>query len=260
MLKQVLDSLEGLPEAVQALYKKGADNRFYLDVEEDPDHKKKIDEFRENNIKLMKEKGELEKKIAAFGTDPAEVKKMQKRLQEIEDQKLVDAGQVDKLVDQKVERMKADFEGQIKQMTEALNQKDQSLAKTTEQLSNVLIDSQITQAVTAIGAVRKGAMQDILSRGRLTWKLDENGKPVPMHDGRVLYGKDGKSVMTFEEWSKALADSASYLFEPTSGGGGGGGGKGGNDGKQKIEGDLSKLPASERLRLAHEAEAAKQKV
>lgn len=248
MLKLVVETLDGLSEDIQKLYKKGGDGKFHLQTEEDEGSKKKLQEFRDNNIKLQKELDAIQKKFGDINLD--EIAEMKKKLQAIDDKKMIEAGKIDELVAQKVERMKADFENQIKKMTEALNAKDAELGKTTSRLAEVLIDSEITKAVNGVGVVRKEAMRDIVARGRETWRL-EDGKPVPKEGDKVLYGKDGKQTLTFEEWATALLDTAPFLFESSGGGGAGGGKQDGNKGFAGGKIDLSKLPPQERLRHIH---------
>lgn len=249
MLKLVLQSLEGLPDEVAALYKKAGDGNYHLQTEEDTDAKRKIQEFRDNNIALTKELEAIKKKFE--GIDLEEIITLKKKVQDVEDKKLIEAGKIDELVDQKVERMKQDFETQLNAMKKALDEKDGAYQKVNSRLAEVLIDSEITKAVNAVGVVKREAMRDILSRGRDTWKLDEDGKPVPKEGDRLLYGKDGKAALTFEEWAKGLFTDAPFLFEDSAGGGANGGNRQGGGfagGKQ----DLSKMPATERLKYIHE--------
>jgi hypothetical protein len=183
--------------------------------------------------------------------DPEKFKEMQKRIQELDDKKMIDAGKIDELVAQKVERMKETYENQIKEMKKALEKKDGELKQTHSRLSEVLIDSEITKAVTAVGGVRKDAMQDIVSRGKRVWRL-EDGKPVPKEGDKILYGKDGKEMMTFGEWAQVLFETAPFLFEASSGGGAGGAGGAGGIRKSDRE-EMAKLPPTERLKRIHAA-------
>jgi len=248
-LKLVIEKLEEVAEGLRDQYKVGGDGKFHLDMEEDAAAKKKLEEFRDNNIKLLKEKQELETKLKDLG-DPKEIAEMKKKIQSINDKQLIEAGKIDELVAQKVERMKADYESQIAALKTAGDQKQGELDKTVARLSEVLIDSEITKAVTAVGGVRKDAMQDIIARGKRVWRL-EDGKPVPKEGDRLLFGKDGKSVMTFEEWAVILAQSAPFLFESTGGGGSTGGGTKPLTGKD----DLSKVPLGQRLTMIHAAQS-----
>ena len=246
MLRWKVDKLEDVEEPLRAQYKLAGDGKFYLQTEEDEEGKRKITEFRDNNVKLMKDKEELEKRLKDIG-DPAQIAEMKKKLQAIDDKQLIAAGKLDELVEQKVTRMKADYEAQIAALKKAGDDKQAELDKTVARLSEVLIDSEITKAVTGVGGVRKDAMQDIIARGKRVWRL-EDGKPVPKEGEKLLFGKDGKNQMTFEEWATILAQSAPFLFESS-----GGIGAMGTGGTRPITGkqDLSKIPAGERLRMIH---------
>jgi hypothetical protein len=249
MLKLVLETLDGLSEEIQALYAKGGDGKFHLQMEEDAEAKKRINEFRDNNIKLQKELDSIKKQFE--GVDLNELQAMKRKLQDIDDKKMIEAGKIDELVAQKVERMKLDYEEQIKQMKTALEERDGKLSDTTQRLSEVLIDGEITKAVNGVGVVRKEAMTDILARGRRTWRLEE-GKPMPKEGDRLLYGKDGKAPLTFDEWAQALILQAPFLFENSGGGGAAGGANSGGAGGFSGRVDLSKMPPQERLRYIHE--------
>jgi hypothetical protein len=248
MLKFIVNNLEDVEEALRPLYKVAADGKFHLQTEADPDAKKKVDEFRDNNVKLMKELDEMKKKYGNI--DPEKVKELEKMQQDIDDKKMLDVKGVDELVAQKTERMRQDYEDQIAELKKTIDAKSTELNKTAERLSEVLIDGEITKAATAIGGVRPGAMEDIIARGRRVWRLEE-GKPVPKEGDKILYGKDAKEIMTFDEWARVLATSAPFLFEPSSGGGAGGAGGAGGGSKKFGGRDLSKIPAQERLRMIH---------
>jgi hypothetical protein len=69
-----------------------------------------------------------------------------------------------------------------------------------------------------------------------------------MKGGKVLYGKDGKNLLSFTEWAEDLYKEASFLFEPSKGSGALGGGE---KGKIGLANDLSKIPAADRLKAIH---------
>lgn len=218
-IKLVVAKKEDIPSGMEAEYKE-KDGQFYLDLDGDVVPKDDLTQFRNNNIELMKEKEKLEKDLSLYnGIDVSEVKEALKLKQQKADQKLIDAGKVDELVEQKVERMKQDLEGRNTALQTTLDDTITERDKLGTQLSTVLIDSQIQAAVNEIGKPKSGAMQDILSRGRSLFKL-QDGKPVPIGvDGNPIYAKDGKTVMTFKEWATGLQESAGYLFESAQGGG-----------------------------------------
>jgi len=247
--KEEFDALE---EGIQVLYSEKTDGNFHLAVEGAVD-KGKLDEFRVNNVKLAKELADIQKKFKDI--DPEKHAELQARIQEIEDSKMIDAGKIDELVAQKVDRMKADFEGQTTALKTAVETHEQRATLAETRLAEVLIDSEITKAINATGKAKPGAISDIIVRGKGVWKLID-GKPTPMEGEHVLYGKDGKSSLTFEEWATGLQAEAPHLFEESEGGGSKGSGN-----KERSFGPgvalerLKKLPPSERLKELHRAGA-----
>jgi len=244
---------EKLSEELQALYKKEGDGNYYLEVDESDAikaEKDKTKEFRTSNIALKKRVEEFEKKFGDI--DPDKYKELEQKLQNIEDKKLLDEGEIDKLVEQKTERMVQDYEARIEALTTDNDRLNGELGTVKERLNSEVIDSRITKAVSDVGIVRKGAMKDIINRGRETWQLGDDGNPLATKsDGTPLYGKDPKQPLSFAEWAEGLVTDAAYLFEPNEGVGSKGGKGSISSGLNK---DMANLPATERLRLAHKLE------
>lgn len=224
------DEFEKLSEVLQKEYTNVDGTEEYTLTVDDADYKKKLGEFRSNNINMKQELEKLEKLSKKYdGVDPDKYAEMQAKIQELEDKKMIDAGKIDELVEQRTERMRADFEGSRKALEAKAKEASDTSAALNERLSTVLIDKEVQSAVSSVGSVRKGAMEDILARARRTWVL-QDGHPVPMEGETVKYGKDGKSPMSMQEWAEGLVDEAPYLFEGNSGSGSRGNDKGG-DGK-----------------------------
>ena len=239
-LKATLNTLEGLDDAFHGLYTKVGDT-YVLDVD-DTDYKTKVDEFRNTNIDLRQqiEKAsgndeELEKlrNIAKQfdGIDPEKARLAQEALQSIEDKKMIDAGRIDELVEtrteQRVQTLRSDLEGQITALTTDRDKYKTNSEASMGQLNARIIDGDLKTAITDVGKLRKGALGDALSRGKSVWALNEEGTPVATVDGEVVYGKDGKSPITMNEWAGQLAFDAPHLFEGNVGGGAGGNQDGG---------------------------------
>ncbi len=218
------DAFKELGEDLQKLYKEEGDF-YHLDVEGDDDlvesTKKQIKEFRDNNTNLIKANRELESKLKEFeNLDPKEAREALSQLQKVKDKKLIDEGKIEELFTQRTERMVADYEGKIKALTNEVDSGKQTLSKYKERLNKEVIDAKLSQAVSSVGTIKKGAMGDILRRGRAEWKLDDDSNPIPYDsDGNVLYGSDAKTPMTPEEWAKGLAQDSPYFFEDTRGAG-----------------------------------------
>ena len=213
-LKFKLDTLEGLDAAIAALYEQGADGAYYLSVD-GAVGKDKLDEFRNNNVKLLKD---LEK---FKDVDPAKYQELLALAKKQEEKKLIDAGEIDKVVEQRVGEMKSTYEGQLKALTE-----QNSVAQ--HQLESLLIDNAVRDAAVKSG-VQPTAVDDVLLRAKATFKI-KDGNAVPVDaQGNVVYGKDGTTPMSVVDWTTGLKKQAPHLFQGSQGGGAQGSGKGNVD-------------------------------
>ncbi len=238
-LKATVKTLDEVPEAARELYVQVGED-FVLDVD-DTEYKTRINEFRTNNIDLQKLNAQLKqdadeaqklREVAKEyeGIDPDKAREALEKLKKIEEKQLMDAGKIDELLHQRTENMRSDYEGKISALTKTLDERESTLGTMKDRLKTEVIDNRLQVAVGKVAAVRKGAMRDVLSRGREEWTLDDEGNPVPRGpDGNVLYGKDGQSPITMEEWAQGLVKETPYLFEPSAGGGGPGDLGGGED-------------------------------
>ena len=225
-LKARIKSLDEVPEALRVLYTQQGDF-FVLSEVEGLVPKEKLDEFRDNNIQLKKQLEDIAEKYKDI--DPAKAREAQEQLQKLTDKKLIDEGKLDELLQQRTDRMRADFESQTKALKAAADDWEKKFTSVNGQLSKVLIDSEITKAATAAG-VRASAVEDVLLRGRNVFRLD-NGKVVPYDgDNKPIYGKTGTEYLSINEWIEGLAKNAGHLFEQSKGGGAGSQDRGGSGG------------------------------
>ena len=200
------------------------------------DHKAKLDEFRQNNIQFKQQIEALQGDLSKFkDIDPTKYNETIKKLQEMEDKHLIDENKLEELLEVRTERMRQESAGQVDALTTDRDKYKTQADAANGRLSKLVIDSSITSAVSEVGAVRQGALTDILARAHGVYQLDVDGNAVPMRDGKIIFGKEGKSQMTPKEFCEGLLETAPYLFENSGGGGAGGdGGKGGRDGSKTI--------------------------
>lgn len=213
-LKFKLDTLEGIEAPIQPLYVQNEeDKKFYLNVE-GVVAKEKLEEFRENNINLVKERDTAVSTLKNFeGVDPAKYKSLVKMEQ---DGKLKTNEEIDKIIGERVGTMKTEYETTIDGLTKTNGIQ-------ASQLNVLLVDNVVRDAANK-GGVMGAAVDDILLRAKTIFKLVD-GKPVPHDDrGNVLYGTDGTTPLTVVGWVGSLKKTAPHLF-PTSQGGGSQGGR-----------------------------------
>jgi hypothetical protein len=215
-LKFKYNSKDEIPAELVALYAE-REGAWQLDVDGVAD-KAKLDEFRSNNTALLKQIEEQRKRFE--GIDPDEVRKLADEKQRLDEERQLKAGELDKVVENRIKGLKADWDKQVATLTserEALNAR----------LTAIQIDQGVITAATKRG-LRPSALTDITARARSVFKL-VNGAPRAFEaDGQtVRYGRDGVTPMTLEEWVDAQVSDAPHLFETNAGGGAASNGSGG---------------------------------
>lgn len=209
-LKFVVDSVDGLSTETAALYTKNADGKFYLEVE-GAVPKAKLDEFRDTNVRVLKE---LEKFKDVDLTKYQEMLDLSKKAAE---KKLIEAGDVDKIVEARIGEMHTTYTADLAKLTN-----DNKVAQ--RQLEALLIDSAVREAAMKSG-VQPTAVDDVLLRAKSVFQL-KDGVSIPLDSsGKIIYGKDGVSPMTVADWTAGLKKTAPHLFQGSQGGGAQGPGK-----------------------------------
>jgi hypothetical protein len=226
-LKYKFKSKDEVPAEHLSLYAE-RDGAWVLDVEGAVE-KAKLDEFRNNNLTLAKERDELKQRFD--GIDPEQARTLLSEKQKAEEEKLLrggsdaapDAEKNEKEKAAERERIEKVIEGRVKGIKGELEKQVASLTKERDSLNARLTAIQIDQgAITAATkrGLRSTAIADITSRARLVFKLVSGTPQAFENDGKtVRYGRDGLSPMTLEEWVDTQVSEAPHLFESNAGGG-----------------------------------------
>lgn len=205
-LKAKVKTLEEIPEAARALYVE-KDGEFYLPVE-GMVTKEKLDEFRDTNIALKKQNEELNTRFE--GVDPDQYRELSAKAQKERDKKLIDRGEVDVIVNERLAAQKQGFDRERKALEESSN-------KLNVQLEGLLIDNAVRDGAARCG-VRPGAVDDVLLRARRVFKIIE-GNAVAFEGEKQIFGTSGNPITVAEYISEKLAPSAPHLFEDSKGSG-----------------------------------------
>lgn len=247
---------DSIPEGLQD-YAKEENGKWTIDVAP----KVKLDEFRENNIKLSQERDEWANKASRYesivGEDPdkfnEELGELRKTKSQVEDGKLKGSDAIEKEVLARVDALKKGYEEQLQDAGKKLATAAQERDAYKGMYTQTRLDAAVTQAVLSEDSgLNPQAMPDILSRAREIFTVGNDGKVVPVKDGAVVYGPDGATPMTPLEWAKDLREKAPYLALGSTGG------DAGDKDNAKLRGGLSKedwdkLSGSEKLKRARAA-------
>lgn len=207
-LKYIIKDLNEVGEAVRGFYVKREDGSFVLDAEGATD-KEKLNEFRQNNVELMK-------KLDAFkDLDPQKYAQLMETDRKLREKQLIEAGKVDEVIAERVQAMKTEHAKELKTLQD-------QLGVSNRQLETLLIDNAVKSAAVTHGVIPT-AMDDIVLRAKTAFSI-QDGRPV-MKDskGQIVYGEDGTSPMSIDSWTKQLKSSAPHLFAGYNGSGATGG-------------------------------------
>ena len=229
-LKAIIDSVEGLDEAVQALYAQRPDGKYVLDVEgylPGTVPKSELDEFRNNNVQLKQQLEDLKKSADGNKEKLDRLNELEKLVDEDEEKKMIADGKLEEVVERRIEKrtnkMRREYENQIKQKDVAIDAVTGERDEATGSFNKLMIDTSINEAINEVGGVRKGALQDIRARGRNVFKMRDGALTAMDEVGNIMYGGSGSDSLSPTEWLQGLLETAPHLFEGSSGAGGKGG-------------------------------------
>jgi hypothetical protein len=216
-LKYSYNKADEIPEGFKDHYTE-TDGKFLLQAD-GIIPKARLDEFRDSNIDLKKQLESANTKLGEIdGIDLDHARKLIDQADKQKDRKLLEAGEVDKLVDRRTTALKATYEAQVKDLTTERNTLNETLAKRE-------IDNAVLEAAQKTG-VQKTAIEDVLNRARQVFSMQQ-GRATAQQGGEPIYNSNG-DPLTVSEWVSQLAQGAPHLFSQNTGGGATGTGAGGS--------------------------------
>lgn len=170
------------------------------------------------------------------GIDPEAVRGILSKFANDEEAGLIAKGDIESVVNKRVERMKAASDKEVLTAKEEA----QRYQSRTEKYASRVLKGEVIGAASEAG-VHKYAMEDAMLAASRDFELDDDGNPVA-REGK--YGKDGKPL-TLKEWFAEMKDSRPHWF-PATGNGGGAGHGGGSGSKVMTQEAFDALPAKQR--------------
>lgn len=237
--------------------------------------RKKLEEFRDNNIAVSKKAEDLaalnNKIFSALGVSKPEEFDVAKFAEEftglkdtarkVADGKLKASDDVDKAVTERTENMRQKFDEELRAKTQEVAAMKAERDSAVAAYKQTFIDRAVSSVCNdADLGVEPTALDDIMNRARAVFVVEQDGTITPKKNGQTLWGEDGSTPMTMKEWiNLALRKDAPHYFKKSNGGGATGGADAKNFGGLTEE-EFNKLPAMRRLEIANEAAFKKAKV
>jgi len=245
------DSLDAIDEGLREGAKE-VDGKFQINVTP----MAKLEEFRTNNTKLLKEKDTLTAQVSTLtglvGEDAeaftAELSDLRALKQGVDDGKYKTNDAVNQEVTKRVATVVEDNKAQLAELGRVAEQEKQARMAAEKALDDSYIDRAITEAVMhEDSGMRSEAIQDIMTRARQVWTVNKETKQLVATNGdAILYGLDGVTPMKPLEWMGKLREQAPHLALPSNGGS-----AAGNTGDKKFGGktaeEFQKLPPEQRM-------------
>lgn len=224
----------------------------------------KLKEFRENNIAVSKERDAL----AAFKaqvssvfpefeptTVQTELEELRRTAQLVKDGTLKESKDIETVVSDRTKSMKEKYEEAQARLTTSAKQAETRAQHLETKLKQQAIKQAVVQAALDEKAgVHPHAINDIVNRAYGVFHVEGDGERiVPKVGDAVLYGSDGTTAMTVQEWIASLKDSSAHLFKQSVGGGGTGQQQSFGGFGKVSQTEFDKMTPDQRLALANEA-------
>jgi len=165
--------------------------------------------LKSKNGELIAAQKQLKEALSHFdGIDPNAMKAMMKNFSDSEEAAMLAAGKLDEVVSKRVDRMKADFDKQLKAREDALTQAQAKAQK----LAAGKVSGALTQAASKTGALPNALEVIALIAEKQGWTINDDGDVVAVRDGEIVLGKDGKTPLGPQEWVESLRDAPQYEY------------------------------------------------
>ena len=240
-LQLIVDSIEAVPENARDLYKE-VDGKFRLDLDgyEDPvGLKSALQKEREAAKSAAKRASAWE----SFGKTPEEIQEVLAAQLEAEDQKLRAEKKFEELDQKKTERMRLEHDKQIQAREETIAKQ----AAIIQKANKGRVAGELTKAALKAGALPDAIPSIVLQGIHDGWTVDDNGDLSALQGGEVVFGKDGRTKLSKDEWAEGLRDATPFFFPKAQGTGAPG--ASGNPNFKPSTADWSKASTKERVAL-----------
>jgi hypothetical protein len=249
----IFETDTAIPEELRSVATKNETGKFVLNLVQ----KTKLDEFRENNIKVSKERDDFKSKYDVLspivGEDVTKFKEELEALRtvdrQVKDGSLKKSTDIDSVLEQRTAQMKTSFEEANKKSAAEIAALTNENGQLKKRLNNVHIDRAVTTAVlNEKSGAEPLALPHILMEAYKVFHADEDGKVIPKNGDAIVYGTNGTDPMTADEWLVKIRTQFPYFFKNSSGGGATGG-------ADKLNGmtkdSFAKLTPQQKLALAN---------
>ncbi|SEN65161.1 hypothetical protein [Halomonas caseinilytica] len=143
------------------------------------------------------------------GIDPERARQLEEQLAQSEEAKLIADGKLDEVINQRTERMKAEYDRQLQEAQQTAEQ-----AKSFADRFRGRVMSDEMRRVAEKTGMRPEAVEDAVHRASNLFEVNDEGAVVPKEDAG--YDSQGNKL-TLESWVESLKEPAPHLFHQPEG-------------------------------------------
>lgn len=208
-LQAIVESLDDVPEALRDQYVENGDGKFKLDVQgvEFPDD---VAPLKNALDREKAQRREFAKKLKQFdGVDLEKYNELLEKQREAEEKKLLDEGEVEKLIEKRTLRMREDHEKELQETK-------QKLTHLESKLRSEVVTSKVNKAAVAANVLDEKSLRLIEMMAANSIKFKDDGTYAIFEGDEEQFGSDGQPL-SIEEWMTDLASEYPNLFKDSQG-------------------------------------------
>lgn len=252
------DALDSVPDGLREYAKQNdGSDKFVVNVVA----ASRVDEFRDNNITISKERDELVKTLAPYkqvvGDDleafEQHLTELRNTAQRVKDGDLKESRGIEEAVNKRTDEMRKSFEDRLQAEGKDKVAWQSRYSALDSKFRQGLVASAVKDACVAEGSgVDPTAINAVIREAHDLFRVGDDGKLSPMAGDAPIYGADGVSPMTPKEWLVKLKEDQPFFFKSSNGGGAGGnGGPGGRTHLGRTPEQMKALSGAQKLALAN---------
>lgn len=251
------DALDAVPDGLREYAKQNdGSDKFVVNVVP----AKAIDDFRDNNIALSKERDELIKTLEPLkvivGDDVQDftdkLTDLRATAQRVKDGELKEGRAIEEQVGKRTDEMRKSFEQSLQQEAKDKAAWQERYRGLDQKFRQGIVASAVKDACVMEGSgVDPTAISAVIREAGDIFQVTDDGKLVAMAGEATIYGSDGMTSMTPKEWLVKLREEQPFFFRSSTGGGAGGTVHHGKTTLGRTPEQIKAMSASERLALAN---------
>jgi hypothetical protein len=190
--------------------------------------------LKSKNDELLGKLSKSNDKLRAFGDlDPEGIKTMMANFNQSEDAKLLSEGKFDELMEKKTDRIKAEYNDQINELSQKFEKTSESAAFYKQALEKKTIDDAVRNAALKENVLPQ-ALDDVLRRAGDVFSINQDGELEARDSSGQLRKTEDGMLLKPENFVESLKKEAPHYWPQSVGVG-----ASGNNGKGYTDQDMA---------------------